>query len=47
VTRKDVRELGRELLYSLTAYEAESSSAGAGFVEIQHTLLFAAVGQKA
>jgi ubiquinone/menaquinone biosynthesis C-methylase UbiE len=47
VTRKDVRELGRELLHSLTAYEAEASSAGSSFVEIQHTQLFAAVGQKA
>jgi SAM-dependent methyltransferase len=43
---KDVRELGRELLHALSTYEAEAVSAGAGFVEIQHTMLFAAVGQK-
>ena len=47
VTRKDVRELGRELLHGLTVYEAEASSAGASFVEIQHTQLLAAVGQRA
>ena len=45
VTRKDVRELGRELLLSLTTYEAEAAAATA-FVEIQHTMLFATVGQK-
>ena len=27
--------------------ESDAASAGAGFVEIQHTMLFAAVGQKA
>jgi len=45
VTRKDVRELGLELLLALTAYEAEATAATA-FVEIQHTMLFATVGQK-
>lgn len=44
--RKDVRELGRELLHALSAYESEAASAATGFVEIQHTMLFAAVGQK-
>jgi SAM-dependent methyltransferase len=44
--RKDVRELGRELLHALSSYESDALSAGAGFVEIQHTMLFAAVGQK-
>ena len=44
--RKDVRELGRELLHALTTYESEAASAATGFVEIQHTMLFAAVGQK-
>ena len=44
-TRKDVRELGRELLHALTTYEAEATVATA-FVEIQHTMLFATVGQK-
>ena len=43
---KDVRELGRELLHALSTYESEAAAAGAGFVEIQHTMLFAAVGQK-
>ena len=43
--RKDVRELGRELLHALGAYEAEASAAVA-FTEIQHTMLVATVGQK-
>lgn len=43
---KDVRELGRELLHALSTYESAAASAAAGFVEIQHTMLFAAVGQK-
>jgi SAM-dependent methyltransferase len=46
-TRKDVRELGLELLHALRTYEADASAAATGFVEIQHTMLFAAVGQKA
>jgi SAM-dependent methyltransferase len=46
VTRKDVRELGLELVHALTTYEAESSAAARAFVEIQHTMLFATVGQK-
>ena len=45
VTRKDVRELGRELLLALATYEADATAATA-FVEIQHTMLFATVGQK-
>ena len=45
VARKDVRELGRELLHALATYEAEAATTF-GFVEIQHTMLFAAVGQK-
>jgi SAM-dependent methyltransferase len=45
-SRKDVRELGLELLHALSSYESDAVSAGAGFVEIQHTMLFAAVGQK-
>ena len=45
VNRKDVRELGLELLVALTTYEAEATAATA-FVEIQHTMLFATVGQK-
>jgi ubiquinone/menaquinone biosynthesis C-methylase UbiE len=46
VARKDVRELGRELLHALTTYESEASTAPAAFTEIQHTMLFATVGQK-
>ena len=34
-----------ELQHALTTYEAESS-AGTPFVEIQHTMLFATVGQR-
>lgn len=40
------RWLGREYLDTLTTYEAEASKAGSSFVEIQHTMLFATVGQK-
>jgi ubiquinone/menaquinone biosynthesis C-methylase UbiE len=47
VTRKDVRELGRELLHAVGTYEADATTAGAGFIETQHTMLFATVGQKA
>jgi len=38
--------LGREYLDVLTAYEREANAAGAAFVEIQNTMLFATVGQK-
>jgi SAM-dependent methyltransferase len=41
------RWLGREYLEVLVAYEKEAKDAGPGFVEIQNTLLFATVGQKA
>jgi SAM-dependent methyltransferase len=40
------RWLGREYLDVLKAYQQEASAAGASFVEIQNTLLFAVVGQK-
>ncbi len=40
------RWLGRDYLETLTAYEAEAKKAGSSFVEIQHTILFATVGQK-
>jgi SAM-dependent methyltransferase len=40
------RWLGRDYLESLAAYEAEAARAGSSFVEIQHTMLFATVGQK-
>jgi len=41
------RWLGREYLEVLAAYEQEAKAAGPSFVEIQNTLLFATVGQKA
>ena len=41
------RWLGREYLDVLSLYENEATQAGASFVEIQNTLLFATVGQKA
>jgi len=40
------RWLGRDYLDTLTAYETEAKKAGSSFVEIQHTMLFATVGQK-
>jgi SAM-dependent methyltransferase len=43
----DARWLGREYLDVLTTYEREAAQAGPSFVEIQNTLLFATVGQKA
>lgn len=39
--------LGREYLDVLTSYEREANEAGSSFVEIQNTMLFATVGQKA
>ena len=42
-----VRRAGDQYLTELTAYEAEATQAGASFVEIQHTMLFATVGQNA
>jgi hypothetical protein len=44
ITRQDVRELGQELQLALGSYEAAATAAA--FVEIQHTMLFATVGQK-
>ena len=45
-SRKDVRELGRELLHAFPRTRRTPRRPVAGFVEIQHTMLFAAVGQK-
>jgi ubiquinone/menaquinone biosynthesis C-methylase UbiE len=42
----DVKMLGREYVALLEAYEHEAREAGAAFVEIQNTMLFATVGQK-
>jgi SAM-dependent methyltransferase len=41
------RAAGLEYLEALAAYEADAANAGPGFVEIQTTMLFATVGQKA
>ena len=43
---EDVRVLGRAYLAALDAYAAEAQTAGSTFVEIQHTMLFATVGQR-
>ena len=45
-THDDVQKCGREYLAALDAYAAEAGKAGSSFVEIQHTMLFATVGQK-
>ena len=42
-----VRKLADEYLAQLDRYAADVASAGSAFVEIQNTMLFAAVGQKA
>jgi SAM-dependent methyltransferase len=44
---ESVRNLGREYLAVLEAFQAEAKAAGSAFVEIQNTMLFATVGQKA
>jgi SAM-dependent methyltransferase len=47
VADRDVQSAGEEFLRAIDAYRAAASSAGPGFVEIQSTLLFAVVGQRA
>ena len=42
-----VRAIGRQYLDALDAYAREAHAAGSAFVEIQNTMLFATVGQKA
>jgi SAM-dependent methyltransferase len=42
----DVKALGQEYLVLFDAYRSEAQQAGASFVEIQNTMLFATVGQK-
>lgn len=42
-----LRTLGERYLDALSAYERESRAAGGIFVEMQNTMLFATVGQKA
>ena len=41
-----VQTLGREYLVVLDAYRSEAKQAGASFIEIQNTMLFATVGQR-
>ncbi len=41
-----LRDLGEEYLRVLVRYEEEAAAAGARFVEIQNTMLFATVGRK-
>ena len=44
VSGSGVRALGDAHLAALAKYEADARAAGAAFVEIQHTMLFATVG---
>ncbi|MEO8077590.1 MAG: methyltransferase domain-containing protein [Acidobacteriota bacterium] len=46
-TNDDTRRLGQEYLVLLGEYATEANTAGAAFVEIQNTMLFATVGQRA
>jgi SAM-dependent methyltransferase len=46
VSSADAQAAGRQYLKALDAYEAEATEAGATFVEIQNTVLFATVGQR-
>ena len=45
-TTPDVQTLGHEYLVVLDAYRSEAEQAGASFIEIQNTMLFATVGQR-
>ena len=42
----EVRRLGAEYLETINQYERDAAAAGPSFVEIQNTLLFAALGQR-
>ena len=42
----EVDAAGRHYLEALAIYQAEADAAGASFIELQNTLLFATVGQK-
>jgi hypothetical protein len=46
VADSSVRALAEEYEALLERYAQEAAAAGPGFVEIQNTMLFAAVGQK-
>jgi len=43
---ESIRRLGADYLKLLDRYADEANSMGPGFVEIQHTMLFATVGQR-
>jgi hypothetical protein len=43
---EDLKALGREYITVLEAAAKEAAAAGAAYVEIQNTMLFATVGQK-
>lgn len=43
---ESLRRLGADYLKSVDQYAREASGAGSAFVEIQHTMLFATVGQR-
>lgn len=47
VSDEAIRRLGQDYVKVLDRYAAEAASAGNGFVEIQNTMLFATVGQRA
>ena len=44
---ESIRRLGQDYLKVLERYATEASTAGSAFVEIQNTMLFATVGQRA
>jgi len=46
IADRAVIEQGRHYLQTLAEYEEDASAAGANFVEIQNTMLFATVGQR-
>jgi hypothetical protein len=43
---ESIRRLGKDYLKLLDRYAVDAKKTGEAFVEIQHTMLFAAVGQK-
>jgi SAM-dependent methyltransferase len=47
VSGEAIKRLGQDYVKVLDKYAAEASNAGPGFVEIQNTMLFATVGQRA
>jgi hypothetical protein len=41
-----LRRHAADLFDAIGAYEEDAAAAGPGFVEIQHTMLFATIGQR-